>query len=62
MRELLLKLDVMQYAKGELHSVKEDIREILRNDVNLHKAELDRYNKRYFKVAAVAVTLLISVF
>lgn len=59
-RETLLKLEIQQFARGELHVLKQDLREILERDLKEHKRDVQTRNRRFFAVAITVVTILVG--
>jgi hypothetical protein len=50
----------MQFARNEMHIVKEDIREMIKKDMQEYKDEIKSRNSRIMKIAITTVTLLIG--
>lgn len=59
-RELALKLDLLQFAKQEMHVVKGDVREALRGDIVEHRNHLDGRITRWVRIAAAAFSILMG--
>jgi hypothetical protein len=52
------KIDIMQYARTEMHVAKEEIREMLKTDIEAYKKEIRERNSRIVKIA-VAITVFL---
>jgi hypothetical protein len=60
LREVLLKLEVTQFAKGELHVIKEDLREMLSRDLRDHRRELRDRNRWFIGIVLSTAAFIIG--
>jgi hypothetical protein len=60
LREVLLKLEVTQFAKGELHAVKEELRELLARDLSDQRREAAQRNRRVISIVVTIGAILIG--
>jgi hypothetical protein len=54
------KINIMQYARTEVHLAKEEIRETLRMDMKSYKEKIRKRDRRIAKVAYTAIVLLVG--
>jgi len=55
-----IKVELLQFANTQVHVVKEEIREMLRTDVDGHKKEIKRQNWRAIKIGLTVLSLLVG--
>src|ERR1039457_1768577 len=60
LREVLLKLEVTQFARGELHAIRADMREILERDLSDHRRELRARNNKIIFIAISTAAVIIG--
>ena len=59
-RESMIRLDLLQFARGEMHVAKEDLREILDRDLKEYKRELRSRDLRILSLALTVAALIIG--
>jgi hypothetical protein len=60
LREVLLKLEVTQYARGEMHLIKTDLRELVARDLKDHRQELRQRNHRSIAIVVTTAAVLVG--